>query len=133
MFYQRNLARSCTRELKYNGVKMRLPVDPFPVKEFNINKDGFPSNDVALLIAANKCDSDSRDTLFASLAARLRVFDAEKGNTKSVKELFDSWKPNALQTPSEMKAFEEWLFSNAPKDVSVEAPNISEVVDSKSD
>lgn len=93
-----------------DGLENVLPIDQFPVKEFNINKFGFPKSDITIFDELQK--SASIDiSLFNAFASRISAIPAEKRHGLSDEDLFNMYRPSWIQTPSEMVSYVEWYHN----------------------
>lgn len=110
-----------------DGVVAALPVDQFPVHKSNLNAQGFPNNDIALLreLSAKGGINNQR---FEAAAARLNVIRSQDNSKKTIEELWQSWRPSWYQSPTEVVAFEEWYLSKYP----FEEKKVEEPVDDSS-
>lgn len=92
------------------GRVIQLPIDQTPVVGQKKNLCGFFKSDVRLLMEASE-NGDKAE--FEKLANRLEMV-SEPDNKKSVKQLFDEWKPNYLQTMSELQSWPVYLKNTHP-------------------
>lgn len=97
-----------------DGVPVRIGIDQFPVQPGNFNICGFPKSDVSLLLEIS-AKSGVNSSKFEQVASRLnaiREVDVNKG--KTLEEIWMSWRPANLQSPSEVRQFEEWYLAQYP-------------------
>lgn len=93
-----------------NGRVIRRAVDQTPTSKGFKNKFGFYDNDVTMLMKASENGDKS---MFDALANRLAMIKPEQSD-KSIKQLFDEWKPLYIQTPSELQAWPSYLKDADP-------------------
>lgn len=118
--FHENISR---KKLRYpDGVLVKLPVDQFPVKEFNISRYGFPKSDVTMFDEMQKSTNQDM-SLYAAFAARLGKIIAERPNginlwldpeskTKlnpvAISKFTQMYRPAWMQTQAEEKQFINW-------------------------
>ena len=89
------------RDLTPDGLVNSLPVDQYPVKDFNINDCGFPKSDVTIMVemATNRHTTEDQWKQFAarittiSHSTGVKVYDPEKKQfiREAVTDLVHQW------------------------------------------
>lgn len=97
-----------------DGVVKSLPVDQFNVRDFNLNKFGWPKSDITLLVEVTQSKSFDVDR-YNALASRIHMLRAEPKNNKSVEQLIHEWRPNWMQTVTEEQTFREYYYNEFEK------------------
>lgn len=106
-----------------------IGIEQFPVNKGNINQNGFPKNDVTILLEVG-AKSGVDTSRFEAIAARLNTITPKDNRKKSLDDLWKEWKPAQLQTPAELAAFEEyWMSKYGVDSDTVEAANMVHKVD----
>lgn len=91
------------------GSVIDLGIEQFPAREENKNLQGFPKNDVTLLLEVSR-QSGVNSSRFEMLANRLQIIKESTPNKgKTIQQLFEQWQPATLQTPAEITEFQEYL------------------------
>lgn len=104
IFHQKNRFCPITKD----GVLVTLPVDQFPVKDFNLNQFGWPKSDLTMLMEYSKNNVDLDK--FNAFAQRIHMLKAEPKNNKTVEQLIHEWRPAWIQTVSEEQSYAEWYY-----------------------
>lgn len=97
-----------------DGVVKSLPVDQFNVRDFNLNKYGWPKSDITLLVEVTQSKSFDVDR-YNAFASRIHMLRAEPKNNKSVEQLIHEWRPNWMQTVTEEQTFREYYYNEFEK------------------
>lgn len=119
--------------LHEDKVPVRIGIDQFPVQPGNFNVCGFPKSDVALLLEVS-AKSGVNSSKFEQVANRLnaiREFNPNKG--KTLDEIWQTWRPAFLQSPSELRQFEEWYLAQYPLESTTTTQDVSPSEESQSE
>lgn len=92
------------------GRIIRKPVDQTPASRFFRDKSGFFESDIKMLVDASSSGDKGR---FEQLLSRIQLLEPEK-QSKTVKELFDAWRPANVQTASEEQAWIRYIKEFSP-------------------
>lgn len=104
-----------------------IGIEQFPAT--NINDNGFPKNDVTLLLEVSR-SSGVDSSRFDAIASRLNAITPKSNRGKKLDDLWKEWKPASLQTPAELSSFEEyWMSKYGVDSDTVEAANMVHKVD----
>lgn len=111
-----------------DGSVRDLGIEQFPVQKGNININGFPKNDVTILMDLSN-SSGVNSSRFEAIASRLNVIRSRFENrNKKLEDLWKEWKPASLQTPAELAAFEEYWVSKYESTNTIENGEVKDPV-----
>lgn len=87
-------------------------VDQLPIKAEFKSANGFYRSDISLLLDLSEKNNKVQ---FDALASRLQEQPVGENAGKSVVELFDLWKPQYIQTASELQEWPRYLQQTNPE------------------
>lgn len=95
-----------------------VPIDQFPVQDFNMNSCGFPSSDVTLLM---KSESEKLYNLYASRLQEINLQDVDT-SSMSDEDIIRNIIPQKAQLASEFQYIADRLARSELRKKAIETP-----------